>query len=194
MRFLSGLKDESVVVQQRQRICHQLVQLGIAELQRGLRIAGRELLPQEVRDVIGSKGAGGKGLLEGAGHCFGAVLPDQMEKFGDLAGERAIGVGQTAKIRLDSFLTAVTDQQSDQSPLRLRALSSGPMGEQFFLEALCPQGLTAPPAARVANDFLIAVIKRHGGSIGFDSQMLAHEMRRGAVAIAVELEAQILIH
>jgi len=54
--------------------------------------------------------------------------------------------------------------------------------------------LTAPPAASVANDFLITVIKRHRGSVGFDGEMLAHEMRRGAVAIAVELEAKVLIH
>ena len=74
MRFLSGLKNEGVVVEQRQGIGHQLVQFGIAELQRGLRITGRELLPQEIGDVIGSKSAGGKGLLEGCGHCFGAVL------------------------------------------------------------------------------------------------------------------------
>jgi hypothetical protein len=117
-----------------------------------------------------------------------------MEKFCDLAGESAIGVGQTSKIRFDRFLTAVTDQQSDQAPLRLRAVGSGPVGEQFFLEALGTEGLAAPPAARIANDFLIAVIKRHRGSIGFDGEMLAHEMRRGAVAIAVELEAKILIH
>jgi hypothetical protein len=194
MRFLSGLQDEGVVIQQRQGICHQLVQLRIAELQRGLRITGRELLPQEISDVIGSKGAGGKCLLQGSGHCFGAVLPDQLEKFADLAGESAIGVGHTSKIRFDSFLTAVTDQQSDQAPLRLRAVSSGPMGEQFFLETLGTQGLTTPPAARVANDFLIAVIKSHGGSIGFDGEMLTHEMRRGAVAIAVELEAKVLMH
>jgi len=117
-----------------------------------------------------------------------------MEKFCDLAGESAIGVGQTSKVSFDSFLAAVTDQQGDQAPLCLRALSSGPMGEQFFLEALGTQGLTAPPAARVANDFLIAVIDRHRGSVGFDGEMLAHEMRRGAVAIAVELEAKILIN
>ena len=163
-------------------------------MQRGLRITGRELLPQEISHVIGSKGAGGKGLLEGSGHCLGAVLPDQLEKFGDLAGESAIGVGQTLKIRFDRFLTAVTDQQSDQAPLRLRALCCHLMGEQFLLEALGTQGLTASPAARVANDFLIAVIKRHRGSIGFDGEMLAHQMRRGAVTIAVELEAKILIH
>ena len=70
MRFLSCLKNEGVVVQQRQRVGHQLVQLGIAELQRGLRIARRELLAQEIGDVIGSEGAGGKGFLEGGGHLL----------------------------------------------------------------------------------------------------------------------------
>ena len=171
-----------------------MVQFGIAELQRGLRIAGRELLPQEICHVIGSEGTGGKRLLQSCGHGLGTVLPDQLEKFGDLTGERAIGVGQTAKVGFDRFLTAVTDQQGDQAPLRLGALSSGPMGEQFFLETLGPEGLTASPAARVANDFLIAVIKRHRGSIGLDGETLAHEMRRGAVAIAVELKAKILMH
>ena len=139
MRFLSRLNDEGVVVQQRQGIGHQLVQFGIAELQRGLRITGRELLPQDVRDVIGSKGAGGKGLLEGAGHGFGTVLPDQLEKFGDLAGESAIGVGQTAKIRFDRFLTAVTDQQSDQAPLRLRAVGSSLWASSSFSKRSAPK-------------------------------------------------------
>ena len=111
-----------------------------------------------------------------------------------LARESAIGVGQTSKVGFDRFLTAVTDQQGDQAPLGLRALRSGPMGEQLFLEALGTEGLTAPPAARVANDFLMAVIKRHRGSIGFDDETLAYEMRRGAVAIAVEVEAKILLH
>jgi len=88
-------------------------------LQRGLRIAGRELLPQQISHVIGSEGSGGKGLLEGGGHSLCAVLPDQLEKFGDLTGESAISVGETAKEGFDRFLTAITDQQSDQAPLCL---------------------------------------------------------------------------
>jgi hypothetical protein len=151
MRFLSRLNDEGVVVQQRQGIGHQLVQLGIAELQRGLRITGRELLPQEITNVIGSKGAGGECLLEGRGHGFGSVLPDQLEKFGDLAGERAIGVGQTAKIGFDCFLTAITDQQGNQAPLRLGSVSSSLVGEQLFFEALGPKGLTTPPVAGIRD-------------------------------------------
>ena len=95
---------------------------------------------------------------------------------------------------MDWGLEALEAGRRMQAPLRLRAVGSRLMGEQFFLEALGTQGLTAPRAARVANDFLIAVIKRHGGSIGFDGEMLANQMRRSAVAIAVELEAKILIH
>src|SRR6516164_1046396 len=41
---------------------------------------------------------------------------------------------------------------------------------------------------------MVAMVKRHRGSIGLDGETLAHEMRRGAVAIAVELQAKILMH
>ena len=58
-------------------------------------------------------------LLEGGGHGLRAVLPDQLEKFSNLAGESAIGVGETAKVGFDRFLTAIADQQGDQPPLRL---------------------------------------------------------------------------
>lgn len=86
MGLLSGLKDERVVIQQRQGIGHQLVQLGIAVLQRRLRIARRELLPQEIGNVIDSKGTGDKRLLEGSRHGFRAVLLDQLEKFSGSGG------------------------------------------------------------------------------------------------------------
>ena len=59
------------------------------------------MLPQEIGDVIGSEGTGGKRLLEGCGHGLGTVLADQLEKFGDLTGERTVGVGQTAKVGFD---------------------------------------------------------------------------------------------
>jgi hypothetical protein len=47
-----------VAIQQRQGISHQLVRLGIAELQRRLGIARRELLPREIGSVIGSQRRG----------------------------------------------------------------------------------------------------------------------------------------
>ncbi len=89
---------------------------------------------------------------------------------------------------------AVAGEQGDQAPLGVRALGGGPMGQQLFLEALPTKGLTAPPAARVTDDFLIPVIKRHRETIGFDDEALAHEMRWGTVAIAIELQAKILLH
>ena len=67
------------------------------------------------------------------------------------------------------------------------------MGEQLFLKALGPKGLTAPPAAGVTNDFLIAMVKRHRESIGLDGETLAHQMRWGTVAITVELQAKVLM-
>ncbi len=85
MRFLSGVEDEGVVIQQRQGIGDQLVQLRIAELQRWLGIARRELLPQEIGNVIGSIGVRDRCPLKSPGHCLGAVLPDQLEQFCDLA-------------------------------------------------------------------------------------------------------------
>jgi hypothetical protein len=68
------------------------------------------------------------------------------------------------------------------------------MGQQLFLETLCSQGLPASPAAGITDDFLVAMIERHRGSVGLDNEMLAHQMRWGAVTIAVELQANVLLH
>jgi hypothetical protein len=117
-----------------------------------------------------------------------------VEQFGNLTGESAIRVGQASKVGFDRFLSAVSDEQGNQAPLSIRALRRCAMGQQLLFEALGTKGLTTPPAARVANDFLIPVIQGHGGSVGFDDETLAHEMWRGAVAIAIEVEAKILLH
>jgi len=171
-----------------------LVQFRVAKLQWRLRITRRELLPQEIGHVIGSEGTGGQRLLEGSRHRRGTIQPNQLEKFGDLAGEGTIGVGQASQVGFDGFLRAVSSEQGDQAPLGLRALSGSPVGQQLFLEALGTESLTTLPATRVADDFLQAVVQRHGGSVGFDDEALAHEMGRGTVAIAVEVQAKILLH
>jgi len=124
----------------------------------------------------------------------GPILPNQLEKFGDLAGEGAIGVGQAPQIGFDRFLRAITGEQGDQATLGLRTLGGSPVGQQLFLEALGTKSLTTPPAARVADDFLRAMIERHGGSVGFNNETLAHEMGRGTVAIPVETHSKILLH
>ena len=99
--------------------------------------------------------------MKGSGHGFRTILPNQLQKFGDLAGESAIGVRQASQVALDRFLGAVTGKQSDQAPLGLRALGSRPLGQQLFLEALGAEGLPAPPGANVTEDFLVPVIERH---------------------------------
>lgn len=58
------------------------------------------LLTQDIGDIIGSEGAGLSGFIDGAGHSFWAVLPDQFEQLGDLTGKRTVGIGQVAKISL----------------------------------------------------------------------------------------------
>jgi hypothetical protein len=90
------------------------------------------LLPQEIGDVIGSEGTGGMCLLQGCGHRLRAILPGQLEKFGNLAGERAVRVRQTAKVGFDSVLTAVADQQGDQ----LRGVSAGGEMKRTFVPIL----------------------------------------------------------
>jgi len=171
-----------------------LVQFRVTKLQRRLRITRRELLPQEIGHVIGPEGTGGQRLLKGSRHRWGTILLNQLEKFGDLAGEGAIGVSQASQVGFDGFRRAVSGEQRGQALLGLRALGGSPLGQQLFLEALGTEGLTTPPAARVADDFLKAVVERHGGSIGFNEETLAHEMGRGTVAIAVEMQAKILSH
>src|SRR5260370_32185790 len=50
--FLSRVKNESVVFQQRQRICSEFVQPRVAQAEEWLRLPGRLLLAQDVGDVI----------------------------------------------------------------------------------------------------------------------------------------------
>jgi len=131
-----------------------LVQFRVAKLQWGLRITRRELLPQEIGHIVGSEGTSGQRLLQGSRHRRGTILPNQLEKFGDLAGEGAIGVGQASQVGFDGFLRAVTGEQRDQASLGLGALGGSAVGQQLFLEALGTKSLTTPPAARVADNFL----------------------------------------
>ena len=129
-----------------------MVQLGIAELQGWLRISRCKLLAQQIGHVIGSEGTGVERLLKGSCYSFGTVLPNQLENLSDLAGERTTGVCQPQEIALDRFLCAVSGEQRDQAPLGLRAPGGSLMGQQLFLETLCAQGLSAPPAAGITDD------------------------------------------
>jgi hypothetical protein len=82
MRFLSGVEDEGVICEQRQRIGSEFVQHGITQNERRLRAPRRLLLPEDVGDVVSAKGASCGGFLDRMSDGFGAVLADQLEQFG----------------------------------------------------------------------------------------------------------------
>src|SRR5690242_15605219 len=76
--FLSGIKNESNVGKQRQRIGDKYVQPRIEETKRWLRPPRRLLLAEDVGNVVGAEGASGIGFGDGAGHCIWSILPDQF--------------------------------------------------------------------------------------------------------------------
>jgi hypothetical protein len=73
------LENEGIVSSQRERVGSEVIQLRLAEANRRLHLASRILLAQNVRDVIGAKGAGRIGLLHRAGDRFRAVVANQFE-------------------------------------------------------------------------------------------------------------------
>ena len=81
----------------------------------------------------------------------------------------------------------------DQALLGARQMGRGALVEQFLLEALGPQRLTAPPAAGISDDLAMLVVDDQGLRIGFDSQPAADVAGRHTVTVAVELEAQIFV-
>jgi hypothetical protein len=78
MAVLSGFENESVVFQQGDRIGSEFVQVWVAQPEWRLRTTRRTLLAQNVRDIVSAKGVGLSGFLNGCGHIFWAVLPDQL--------------------------------------------------------------------------------------------------------------------
>src|SRR3984893_13612898 len=63
--FLSRVKNESVIFQQRQRICSQVVQPWVAQAEGRLCLPGGLLLAQDVGDVLGAEGAGRGSFRDG---------------------------------------------------------------------------------------------------------------------------------
>lgn len=73
------MENETVVVQQRQGIGSQIIELRILEAQWGLHLAAHLLLTQEVGDVVGAECAGGVGFAESGSHCLGSIFANQRE-------------------------------------------------------------------------------------------------------------------
>jgi len=106
--FLSRVKNESVVRQQRYGIGDQFVQLRIAELQGRLWTPWRLLLTHDIGDVISTKGLRRRGLLNGSGDDVRAILANQFEQLRDLAGQRTVAVGHIAQIGFHQHTRAET--------------------------------------------------------------------------------------
>ena len=77
--------------------------------------------------------------------------------------------------------------------LGLRAACRRSLFRQFAFEAFSAEGLTASPAARVGNDFLIAMVDGNGTGIGFHRELLSHKAMWNAVAVAIEPQAEIFV-
>ena len=73
------MQNEGVVSRQRERVGSKVIQLRLAEANRRLHLAPRILLAQNVRDVIGAKGACRVGLLNCTGNRFRAIVANEFE-------------------------------------------------------------------------------------------------------------------
>jgi len=145
-----------------------LVEFRVLELEGWLGIARRLLLTEEVSHIIGPKGSGGVSFLKSGGDGLGAVIAEQVQQFGDLAREGAVGVGQPSQVGFDRLRRTDTGEQGDQALLAAGTLSGRALSEEFLLEALGTEGLAAPPGACVTGDFAVLVIKPDPVRIGFD--------------------------
>jgi len=88
------VKDESVVIGQRQRIGDQFVQLGIFEPQWRLNLAPQSLLAEDIGDVIGAEGTRCVRFANSGGDRLRSIVTNQDEQFSHLSREGAIGVRQ----------------------------------------------------------------------------------------------------
>jgi hypothetical protein len=77
--LLAGFEDQGIVIEERQRVGRELIEFGVAELERRLHRAGRIHLAQPVSHLISAKGTGGQGFLQRFGDLFGAVSAEQIE-------------------------------------------------------------------------------------------------------------------
>jgi hypothetical protein len=162
------MQDEGVVIGQRQRIGGQFVQLRILEAEWRLDIALHLLLAQDIGDVVGAECAGGMGLVQSGGDGFWAIFPNQREQFSDLTRQRAVGIGQALQVEFASGA-----EPGDQALLGSAALRRGPLGEQFFLEALGAEHLAALPATGVGNNLLLLVVDGERAGVGLDGEPVA---------------------
>jgi len=96
----------------------QIVQPRVAQAEGRLCLSRKLLLAENIGHVIGAERAGGGSFLDGIGHRLGSVLADQLQKFGELPRESAIGIGHVAQIRFQHGLGAKGFQNREKALLR----------------------------------------------------------------------------
>src|SRR5437016_4601241 len=74
------------------------------------------------------------------------------------------------------------------------AFGGGLQSKQLFLKALGAESLSATPTARVSDDFVVLVIDGDRRGIGLHRELMAHVAWRHTVAVAIETQAEILVH
>jgi hypothetical protein len=91
-------------------------------------------------------------------------------------------------------LRTVAIENREQALLRSRTFGGGTQFGQLGFEAIGAEGLAAPPAARVGDDFVDAVVDRYGTGIGFECEAAAHKTWRHTVAIPLEVQTEVLVN
>src|SRR2546427_13143246 len=74
------------------------------------------------------------------------------------------------------------------------AFGGGLQSKQLFLKALGAESLSAPPTARVSDDFVMLVVDGDRRRIGLHRELMAHVAWRHTVAGAIETQPEILVH
>jgi hypothetical protein len=98
MVFLSRVKNESVIGQQRKGIGNQIPQLRISQRYRWLGPPRRLLLANDIGNVVGTQCTCRRCFFNRTRHDVGPVLANEFEQLGDLTGQGAVHVSQVAQI------------------------------------------------------------------------------------------------
>ncbi len=173
------------------------------------------ILPRDLKKVEGQKAAigmranGTASLViddpaQIAGEFFEYTFPLSMSESRELAAQLPEGPFRRrveAAIAGDGWEINASTSDSEHTPsselssrrCACERLAAGRSWCQDRLEAVRAEGLTAPPRARITDDFFHAVVDGDGAGVGFDDEAAADITLVDTVAIAVEGQTQVLM-
>ena len=85
-------------------------------------------------------------------------------------------------------------EKSEQPVLGARPSGGGPELGQFGFESFGSKGLATAPRTRIADDLVDAIVDGDRTGVGLQRETAADEAMGHAVAIAVELQAQVFVN